>query len=415
MTGRAVATALIGSVMLAAVGAAWADPAPPRLTADQAILIARDYCRRIGSPVTDPGTATFPVPANPDFGRGEPDVYWLPRWKVTFFNQATVEVVDDTGVVRDYDDQTWGRHPYPPPGTAEITAAQAGKIATDALRKTGQPMSELVLEAVHPDTDDPSLVQERVWGVQFDRVFHGVPYAGQGAGVSVYYREGTTEGVTINYPSPPAAPSVMRFDAGHAAEKALERLSQLGVRSALVYSEDNEYIVPADPRTNGLRRTDFVAPRLAWVVRVVMDGYSMDERIDAETGDVLGEETYMPGGSIKPPKGRKTAAQILADAKEVKVERRTDKYEWPKKPTAVLSDTAQPVMFKLLKASQPSPIKDLLVAPEFQLEVTTSAPSPTKLYYLPDRNLVGDGVNWLTAPVEFKTWMETLGAKGKMK
>ncbi|HET6384289.1 MAG TPA: hypothetical protein VFJ58_12925 [Armatimonadota bacterium] len=412
MTARAVAAALVGSVMLAAVGAACADAPPPNLTADQAILIARDYCKSIGQPVTMPGTATFPVPADPDLARGEPDIYWRARWKVSFQDQATVQVVDETGSVNDYRNQIWQYNLQPVPASAtEVTADEAVRIATDALRSTGQQMAEYALSGANPDRS--SAPPDRVWHVVFDRVFRGIPYASQGASVMVQYRGGIVDGLSLYCPSPPAAPSTIRFDAGHAAQKALERISQLGVRSALVYSEDTEYVVPADPRTNGLPRTDFVPPRLAWVVRVVMDGYSMDERIDAETGDVLGEETYMPGGSIKTGKARKTAAQILADAKEVKVERRTDKYEWPKKPTAVLSETSQPEMFKLLKASEPSSIKNLLVAPEFQLEVTTSAASPTNLYYLPDRNLVGNGVDWLTAPVEFKTWMEKLKPAAK--
>ncbi|HET6381895.1 MAG TPA: hypothetical protein VFJ58_00765 [Armatimonadota bacterium] len=414
MTGRAVAAALVGSVMLAAVGAAWADPAPPRLTADQAILIARDYCKSIGQPVTEVGTATFPAPAKPRHDPPEPDRYWLPRWVVDFPRQATVEVVDETGAVNYYENQIWQFNLSPPPTDGpEITAAQAGQIATDALRKTGQPMSDLVLAAVERDTDDPARSPDLIWGVRFERVYHGLSYEGQGIGVSVEYRGGRVDGFAINYPSPPAVPSPMNFDAGRAAQKALERLAQRGVKTALIYSEDAEYVVPDDPLTNGLPRTEFVAPRLAWVAHAGTGGYPVKESVDAETGDVISEETYVLAGPVTLPKGIKTAAQILADAKEVKIERRTAKYEWPKKPAAVLSDTSQPDMFKLLRSSEPSSIKDLMVAPEFQLLVTTSAAWTTMLYYLPDRNLVGDGVNWLAAPAGFKTWMEKLGGKTK--
>ncbi|HET6381897.1 MAG TPA: hypothetical protein VFJ58_00775, partial [Armatimonadota bacterium] len=195
MRGRVLVSNLIGVAVILAAGSALADPAPPRLTADQAILIARDYCHSIGQPVTDPGTATFPVAADPWHDPREPDSYWRPRWKVTFLNQATVQVVDETGVVRDYRNDVWTfDHGLPAPGAVEISAMKAGQIATDALRKTGHPMDELVLAAVQPDRISPPSSPNRIWGVRFDRVFHGVPYADQGAGALVEYRGGRLDG-----------------------------------------------------------------------------------------------------------------------------------------------------------------------------------------------------------------------------
>jgi len=261
MAGQATFIGIVCSVTILAAGAVWADPAPPRLTENQAIQIASDFCQRIGAPVSVAGNAVYPAAQSITRQPMEPDEYWLPRWVVTFPAEAQVEVVDETGIVRSYMNNALEAQLGKQPGGIAIAGTAAIRSAVAALRATGQPFDEIRPNgAVIYGTDRQYRAAGHTWWVSWTRTYKSVPYEHQSAQVGVQAETGKIVALGLTFPSPPPGPSEVHLTARDGAEKALARLAQRGVQTALIYQEDAEYVVPDESQLDSAATADSLAP-----------------------------------------------------------------------------------------------------------------------------------------------------------
>ncbi len=269
-------------------------PAPPSvpttLTQSQAIQIAQTFCQAIGQPVTATGMAEFP--GAPGQGR---NTYWLPRWLVTFPNQAVVEVVDATGTISRYNNKTyWIQMPNDPSRQAGALLSQADALqkANIALQATGQSEQlgplEADLQQLNPD------VQSFAWSLSWPRQLQRIPYRSQGAFVTMDAETGSIAALSLTYQSPPPVSTAVSVSQSQAEGVAQGQIANAGIQGATLGTSHLEIVQPNTLWQDGNENAQTNAlSKVAWVVPFTTgsqdsSGPTYEVWIDTSNGSILG-------------------------------------------------------------------------------------------------------------------------------
>ena len=267
------------------------------MTSDKAIQIAQDFCRKIGKPVTVPGTATFPLTGF------ENEYYWLPEWKVRFGGQADVDVVDATGIIALYADGQYSKiHDTTPTGEI-LSPEEAKQRALALIQATGEQenFGNLTV-AVGSFTRHPT-AHDQYYVVDTDRMFHGIPYLHEGPTALLSAQTGEAVNVELHLSSPPMTQGAAALSQGQAlGVTQAHMVYDQGFRGNAVLHDATLKVVtvPTGPDTGQGPQPQ--VGRVAWVVRYTGDTWEDDTWVDAQTGRVVGGESASGGyGGPKSP------------------------------------------------------------------------------------------------------------------
>lgn len=408
-----------------------AQPSPadiaagPKMTKTQAIQAARDYCAKIGQPVTTPGQAAFPLTT------AELDGYWLPRWLVTFPSQAELDVADANGIVTYYTNKAYFQREGndPTPSGPAIPEAEAMRRAQQAVDATGQ----------HEELQTPTATEEQPrpermfasyhhWQVDWPRTFHGIPYMDQGADVLMDAQTGEVMVMHLTYPTPPLTQAVTDVTPEQAVGLAAAHLAfDLGVQYPARLRDAAPFLQAVRPNGGWSRFQD--APgqsrtaRVAWVVRYLFHsryfGREEDIWVDAQTGEILGGKSGSGSfgastAGTAPAQAAPPLAQTLPAVRAVYVGTRDAKAKvgWAIAPKLTTQDEARAC------AALKSGGKPLKAGPtgeaSYQIALLDRDNRLAVYSYFPDTGALGGGADWVSVPKSFKAWMQTrIGATAK--
>lgn len=238
---------------------------PTRLTPAQAIQIAKAYCNSSKNPISVPGNAQYSVP-------DADDAYWQPRWTVTFDGQATVEVVDATGVVASYTNEAYYtnylmsvRNQPAGPLTSQTTALQtaaAALQATTCAEQTGTPTAYL------SQNNDGSHAGDSTWNVLYNRQFQGIPYKDDFVVILIDAGTNQLTGLSLTYRCVPPdnGGSAMVITQRQAEAIARVQLGQDDVAGAVLQSTTKQVILPNSFWQDGGYSFTPGPGKIAWVV-----------------------------------------------------------------------------------------------------------------------------------------------------
>lgn len=275
------------------------------LTEAQAVQIAADFCQRIGQPVTVKGVAEIPTaPENAN----DPKLYWQTRWKVTFGEQAQLEVADPTGLVVDYWDMAFSQKKIDErnqPVQAFITKADALVKANIILKALKQEKELLQPEATFDTATNPITHGATDWFVRYRRHFQGLAYPDEGLNIIVDGESGIISMFHLRFVSPlltHASESVSRDQAAVTARAAMDKA---GLQQATLVStrkmmtRANTFADPTgseDPLPGPAR------PVWGYTFRADTPEFSgkrfVEVWVDMETGAVIGGTMYVSKGGF---------------------------------------------------------------------------------------------------------------------
>lgn len=283
------------SLSLIAVGAP--SVAAPRMTADQAVQKARDFCAAMHRSLPARADAKFP---------GGFDNYWQERWEVRFPGYATVCVVDSTGAISYYRDEAYrGRADLRDAAGKPISESRARALGAAALAASGGGNEVLFWRAQLMTEGDPKLRGGHQWVLGWHRKAGSWVYNHRSSVlITLDAEDGTIVSLSKIFPSPPPTTLAVRVSKQDATKTAVATLAELKLASGpvkkaeLLIVQPNERwrVKPGQPRARGYlpeRNTKRVS-RLAWVLHFsnpTLEDYWRDVWVDAETGKVIGGET----------------------------------------------------------------------------------------------------------------------------
>lgn len=282
------------AVALAAVAPAPQAAVQPRMSKDQVIQRARDFCTAIHQPVRGAGQARFP---------GGFRNHWQARWEVDFAGEATVCVVDATGDIAYYRNRSYDRREgADKPSGRSITETEARQIGSSLVSASGGATDLTFRHAQLMTEADPKVRGSHRWVLDWQRKAGKYLYDRRsGANASLDAEAGIVVTFSKIFPSPPPATLDVRVSKDDAARTGKEKLvahklpSGDPVRAELLIVQPNERWLEdpkrlADPRyfPEFERKPE---SRLAWVFRFNnpdKELYWRDVWVDAETGKVIG-------------------------------------------------------------------------------------------------------------------------------
>ena len=267
---------------------------PTRLTPAQAVQIAQAYCNSNNNPISVPGNAQYSVP-------DADDAYWQPRWIVTFNNQATVEVVDATGVVASYTDHAYTtylmsvRKQPAGPLISQAMALQTAAVALQATSSTEQSGPP----TVYLSQDNEGMgAADSTWNVLYNRQFQGIPYKDDFVVITIDAGTNHLTGLSLTYRGVPPdnSGSAMVITQSQAEAIAQAQVNQAGIQAATLQSAATAMEV-VSPNTYWLDGGYNFTPgqgKVAWVVNFSIGDPSASASyavwVDAATGSVIGGE-----------------------------------------------------------------------------------------------------------------------------
>jgi hypothetical protein len=326
----------------------------PSLTQEQAVQLAKDFCQRIGVPVTTPATVQYPSPQ---------DTHWQARWRVVFNNQATAEVVGPTGdgcfYVNDALYERLARDNRP--AGAAIPEAEAIRRATAVLAATGDAKELAFDKATLVQTHNPPLASCHTWIVSWTRQFQNVLYRHQGANMLLDAETGEVKIMCKNFPTPPPSVTVFKIRRDQATQVAVRKLAEAGVMGVSPVKVQAEIVRPNTfwmPEGNAVEEATI--SWVAWTCRFQIGEQNVEVWVDVETGSVIGGSLWGHRRAVgeksesafrNMPKAIDEFRQILKDAEEIKVYKRVFEKgkEWEDEPLVTLSGKSESKMFRLLK------------------------------------------------------------------
>ena len=286
----------------------------PIRSASKVTQFARDFCQDIGIPVTAAGVATYPVPyeddAESEFDKDTPQLSLSPRWQIKFGEQATVEVVDATGVVCDYnnDDYDQRQRPYQAAGpfiskNDAIHRADVAIGATSQIDGMGATRAELHVDnSPHPNVGDAS------WQVTCNRQLNGISYHDDAASAIMDAETGEMEIFSLSYFTLPPLDTTISITSRQAEAIAVSQLLTSGIQQASLTSLKTEIVTPDAFWRNGDESFGHGIGRVAWIYAFAEPNERMGEVwVDAQNGSVIGGDEYgMRGGAGKKPSAVKS-------------------------------------------------------------------------------------------------------------
>lgn len=276
---------------------------PTRLTSAQAIQIAQVFCNTNNNPISVPGNAQYSVP-------DADDAYWQPRWTVTFNDQATVEVVDATGVVASYTNTAYTNYLIRMHGqlagslgsqaTALQTAASALR-ATASIDQTGLPTAYMSRD------NDGSHAGDSLWNVLYNRQSQSIPYKDDS--VVILIDAATNQlvslGLTYRCVPPDNGGSAAVVTQSQALATVQTDMIKLGVQPTSAMNAVLEVVLPNTYWQDGNYSFIPGQGKVAWVVSFSVGdpsaGGSYGVWVDVATGNVIGGE-YVGEEKGKPTK-----------------------------------------------------------------------------------------------------------------
>lgn len=405
--------------------------ADARLTANQAIQVAQTYCQAIGQPVTVAGQAQFPVPSEMDV----PLNHWQPRWYVKFTGQATLEVVDASGIIASYENGVSSTQEdiTRAAGTA-IPQPDAISRATAALQATGQTSDLAFDRAQEALGNNPPTSTSHDWDVDWTRTYGEYLYQQQGANVTLAAETGRVKHVRLYFSTPPPANANLIVTEDQAQDVANALLTSAG----LTVTEMHPHLLLSRPNTfwqDGNEDELPMLPVLSWVYWFVEPGPRTGEvHVDAQTGQVIGgyEEGYRGGGgaapkipfgklnlkAFQPGKATKSAVpplktltvtplrQALATAEQVTLFPASKNAP----PLVALNTQSNPQMLQALGKTTAWQAAKPARAKVFRLALTQGGKTRNLTLFSSNVGLIGSGTEWYTVPAAFNAWVKTLAA-----
>ena len=243
----------------------------------QAIEAARNFCKAIGAPVTEPGTATradadAQVPMTPTF--------WQPTWRVRF-GAVELQVSDPGGVICRYYDFGLSQKlmaDRQPAGPAISRPDALGKAATViAAAHVQEPLAPP--EAQETNIMSPPQRAGHSWMIIRQRQAQGVAFQDQQVTVILQAETGALQALGVTFPTPPpeiAKPTLTEAQATAIARTALTRSGTNGSGLRPVAPGRLTWITPrthpAMPPASGViarvpkrPAASALPPRLAWL------------------------------------------------------------------------------------------------------------------------------------------------------
>lgn len=285
--------ALIAVALAAVTSAAQAAPRP-RLSSNQAIEGARDFCTAIHQPVRGGGQAKFP---------GGFRNHWQARWEIEFAGEATVCIVDATGDIAYYRNRGYDkREGADKPSGRSITETEARRIGSSVVSASGGAADLAFWHAQIMTEADPKVRGSHRWVLDWQRKAGKYLYDRRSsANASLDAEAGIVVTFSKIFPSPPPATLDVRVSKEDATKTAKDKLvarklpSGDPVRGELFIVQPNERWLE-NPKRLGDRRyfpelERKPESRLAWVFRFNnpdKELYWRDVWVDAQTGDVVG-------------------------------------------------------------------------------------------------------------------------------
>lgn len=386
-----------------------------RLTSAQAIQIAKDFCQKIGKPVTDEAFTHFP-------DKLYKNSYWQPLWDVQCGRQAEVIISDADGLVVDYDDDSYLRveDSTPPDPNRYLPSEKAEKIGLDFVRQTGEreDLGEPSVSMFSPSRV-PS-AHSTLTTVEWKRMFHGIPYLEEAARVNLSAVTGEVVGSILVFPSPP--PTADEAALAQNPTRMVPIDQAVGLTQAhLLYDQgltgsatlhEAKLVVVTVPI--GLDTPALPQPkvgRIAWDVRYTGDIWGTDTWIDAETGQVIGGDGGYSGGyggSSKHPAASMVLPlkTMLPGLKAVYVRRadNASKSGWAAIKSATFTAKDQPKQIVALRKA--APVAAPAVLPDDQLVLVGKNNSLGEFRYDPKSGRLGTGADWVSVPNGFRVWMQ---------
>lgn len=388
--------------------------APPataqRLTQDQAVRIASDFCKRLGEPTSVQPSAQFPLPvaAVPL----EP-LYWQPAWLVNFRGEAEVHVSDADGIVVFYYNDKLGWNLGNRPAGEPIPQLDAIQKAEAALRETGQ-AEDLTFDRVTlMKACKDAACQD--WYVRWSRSIGGITYKDQAATVAVQADTGRITVLCLGYPTAPPTPSTAMVSQDLAEATAQMQLAAVGWAGKTFLQNKMELKV-VRPNTfwlNGNERPAVSYSRIAWVRSFGWKGNLVEVWVDRETGVILGG--YWMGPTLALGSGGAKWRDLftphsllkeLQGAREVGLYRREGKADWSKTPAATLSETSHPeLLLQLNKITQPYKTRKM-PAVRYRLQFHAEGATDDQALYVPEEGIVGKPGEWYAVPAKVNAWLK---------
>lgn len=265
----------------------------PNMSAAQVVQIAAKFCQSINLPVTAAGIAQFPVPQED----GEnpigllPERLWMARWQVKFGAEATVEVVDGSGMVATFNNDAYflRTKPQQPVGPllSQATATQyatAAVVASAQSDTLGSPQGHLTqYNPPHPNVGDC------LWQINWDRQLNGINYHSDSVMTVVDAESGEIESFSLTYFTPPPVSTSVTISKAQAQTTAQGQLVSAGIQNATLYSIMTEIVQPNLFWQNGNDDSVPGAGKVAWVYGFTEPTNREGEVwVDAQTGVVIG-------------------------------------------------------------------------------------------------------------------------------
>ncbi len=385
-----------------------------KLTSDQVVKIASDFCQRINQPVTVAGTAQYQAASE---SSDEPKHHWQDSWKVSFPNQAEVEVVDATGVISAYTNSAFFlRKDNSPAGTA-LSQADAMQHANAALQAAGQIGEATFLQASLEQDHNPPLAASHQWQFLWRRTFKNVPYRNQHASVLLQAETGEVIELVLMFPSSPpeiASVSVRRNDSDATVQTLIK---QTGITNAVLQDVQTEVVQPNTFwQPNGSVVPQPGAARTALAYRLQAADTTYEVWVDAQTGKVIGgEASGLLGrlGKAQQPVAQEPTTSLQAalnSAEKVLVYEPKPRGGWVETPLVSLSKQSHPEMFHLLKANHAFDGNGGLGLTFLKMVLIAPGQPPSELSYSPS-GFLGRTGEWTSMPGNFIAWMQTLRSK----
>ncbi len=263
-----------------------ASPGRPRLTADEAIGIARAFASQIGAPIQGQGQAVYPAPKQ---SASLPEPYWQPRWKVTFGGDVEFEIVDANGVICRYADRRVHAGPGQPARSrasvaqaAIIRRGEAVRLAAGPVPETGEPEARRASPG-QPDDD--------TWFVIWPRVSGDAPYKDEQLIVVIRGRDGAVSAMTARYPSTPSWSWGSGVSETDAIAAARAHLAEFGIKGVSIVHTAREVVQPSTGWETAMgTKAEGGASVDAWVCEFWAGARNYLVYVDAASGRVVGGE-----------------------------------------------------------------------------------------------------------------------------
>lgn len=281
--------------------AAHSQAPPARITQDEAITRAKEFCTAIGEsanwdakvsvhldPTDSPASTTAPT------SLPRLKTYWQPCYLLSLQDGVEIAVDASTGIIAKYqgihlvDKIVTAKTPPDPP----MSEQKAISLAAAAVKATGQ-KDELVFLIAQPyNVNDQDASQQR-WIVRWRRAIHGIPYHDQHASFMVQATTGALVIGALKYTTPPYTGDLAHLPVSQS--KAVKAATDYCVANSISLPFEAAHLEIVQPNNSlvGVKPSTEadVSSHAAWICSYTDKETFVSVWVDARTGALLGGET----------------------------------------------------------------------------------------------------------------------------